>query len=1011
MKKRLTNRVLLCLGCLLGSITAFSQQSNEYLQRFMDLRNKIHNPGNGYFSPDGVPYHSIETLICEAPDYGHETVSETYSYWFWLEAFYGKIAGDWQPLNDAWDNMDQYIIPTTDLQPTAGNYNPSSPATYAPEFPLPSYYPAPLNSGVPVGQDPISAELTSAYGNRVYGMHWILDSDNFYGYGLKGDGVSTPSYINTFQRGEEESVWETIPQPSWDEFNFGGQYGYLDLFTAESQAPAEQWKYTNAPDADARAVQVMYWAYQWAEEQGLNPENVLPVSEASKMGDFLRLAMFDKYFKPMGVQSASAPGASGYESAHYLMSWYYAWGGPTSPSQNWAWRIGCSHNHFGYQNPVAAYALSTFDPLKPVTPNGARDWGTSLDRQLEFYQWLQSDEGAIAGGATNSWNGDYSPYPSGTPTFYDMAYTEAPVYKDPGSNTWFGWQAWSMERMAEYYYITNDSRAAQVLQKWADWVKSEVVLSNGTYQIPSTLSWSGAPNTWNPTSPVPNTGLHVSVEDYTQDVGVAGCLAKTLTYYAAGTEKWGTLDADAQNLAKEILDRIWTNYSDSQGVANPESRGDYNRFFEQEVYVPEGWTGEMPNGDEIVPGITFIDIRSKYRNDPDWPDLVAAYNSGTDYTTNYHRLWAQIDVATANAVYGLLFGEGTGINRAPNAIASSDITSGDAPLAVSFDGSESSDPDGDPITLTWDFGDGSTASGATVTHTYLTPGTYAATLTVTDSAGLSDNATISIEVGSPGNDAPVASFTATPTSGTAPLTVSVDASASSDPDGDALTYSWNFGDGSTGSGVTANYTYSAAGSYTITLTVSDGDLSSTATADVEVDESGGGTCENSTAVSLPLRHDGAGEYCWVTEGNVSYVNSWNTTFVEINGVDYTNSWSNNMPPAIDGKYYIHYSSPFPWGHFEMIGSSNASARRTTKDKLKNAELKIFPNPAKDKFYIQGAQADAEIQVLDLTGHVVDQTLSTGETQIEISTSTYHKGMYLIRVVEKGQTSTLSLVVE
>ena len=39
----------------------------------------------------------------------------------------------------------------------------------------------------------------------------------------------------------------------------GGRNGYLDLFTGDSQYSA-QFKYTNAPDADARAVQATYWA-------------------------------------------------------------------------------------------------------------------------------------------------------------------------------------------------------------------------------------------------------------------------------------------------------------------------------------------------------------------------------------------------------------------------------------------------------------------------------------------------------------------------------------------------------------------------------------------------------------------------------------------------------------------------------------------------------------------------------------------------------------------------------
>ncbi|UYZ64948.1 PKD domain-containing protein [Hymenobacter weizhouensis] len=73
----------------------------------------------------------------------------------------------------------------------------------------------------------------------------------------------------------------------------------------------------------------------------------------------------------------------------------------------------------------------------------------------------------------------------------------------------------------------------------------------------------------------------------------------------------------------------------------------------------------------------------------------------------------------------------------------------------------------------------------------------------------------------PANQAPVASFTATPTSGAAPLAVSFDAAASSDPDGTISAYAWDFGDGSTGTGKTVSRTYAAAGTYSARLTVTD----------------------------------------------------------------------------------------------------------------------------------------------------------------------------------------------
>ncbi|MCB9402156.1 MAG: PKD domain-containing protein [Microthrixaceae bacterium] len=67
-----------------------------------------------------------------------------------------------------------------------------------------------------------------------------------------------------------------------------------------------------------------------------------------------------------------------------------------------------------------------------------------------------------------------------------------------------------------------------------------------------------------------------------------------------------------------------------------------------------------------------------------------------------------------------------------------------------------------------------------------------------------------------GEHAPTASFTATPTSGVAPLTVGVDASASFDTGGSVATYAWNFGDGGTATGVTSTHEYTADGTFTIT---------------------------------------------------------------------------------------------------------------------------------------------------------------------------------------------------
>ncbi|NMO55666.1 cellulose 1,4-beta-cellobiosidase [Actinoplanes sp. TBRC 11911] len=627
--------------------------------RFSQLYGDIKNPANGYFSPEGVPYHSIETLIDEAPDQGHETTSEAFSYWLWLEAEHGQASGDWQPFNSAWSTMEKYIIPSHADQPTNANYNASKPATYAAEYPLPSQYPSQLDTGVSVGQDPLAAELKSAYGtDDIYGMHWLLDVDNTYGFGHCGDETSRVVYINTFQRGPQESTWETVPQPSCDTFAHGGPNGYLDLFTKDASY-ARQWKYTNAPDADSRAVQAAYWAYTWASQQGKASQISAAVANAAKMGDYLRYSFYDKYFKNPGCTSTSCAAGTGKSSSNNLMSWYYAWGGATDTSASWAWRIGSSTSHFGYQNPMAAYVLSNVAALSPRSPTAKADWQASLNRQLEFYQWLQSSEGAIAGGATNSWNGNYSARPANVPTFYGLAYVEAPVYADPPSNQWFGMQTWSLERLAEYYYTTGDAKAKAVLDKWVPWALANSTISATAFSIPSDMAWSGAPATWNPSNPAANTNLHVTVTSKGQDLGVAGSFAKLLTYYAA---KSG--NATAKTAAKNLLDAIWT-HKDAKGVSVTETRADYNRFDDvynastgQGLYIPPGWSGTMPNGDQIKPGASFLDIRSFYRNDPDFPKVQAYLNGGPAPTFNYHRFWAQVDVATGYADFARLFPNG-----------------------------------------------------------------------------------------------------------------------------------------------------------------------------------------------------------------------------------------------------------------------------------------------------------------------------------------------------------------
>lgn len=74
------------------------------------------------------------------------------------------------------------------------------------------------------------------------------------------------------------------------------------------------------------------------------------------------------------------------------------------------------------------------------------------------------------------------------------------------------------------------------------------------------------------------------------------------------------------------------------------------------------------------------------------------------------------------------------VNQAPTANAGGPY-SGTPGSAIAFNGSGSSDPDGNVASWDWNFGDGSTGSGATPTHTYAAAGEYTVTLVVTDNSG------------------------------------------------------------------------------------------------------------------------------------------------------------------------------------------------------------------------------------------------------------------------------------
>jgi len=87
-------------------------------------------------------------------------------------------------------------------------------------------------------------------------------------------------------------------------------------------------------------------------------------------------------------------------------------------------------------------------------------------------------------------------------------------------------------------------------------------------------------------------------------------------------------------------------------------------------------------------------------------------------------------------------------NSAPLAVLTASTAQGQAPYAIDFDASFSTDPNGDALTFSWDFGDGATGSGETVSHTYTAAGEYSVVLTASDGVLTgTDSLTVSIASG------------------------------------------------------------------------------------------------------------------------------------------------------------------------------------------------------------------------------------------------------------------------
>jgi PKD repeat protein len=235
--------------------------------------------------------------------------------------------------------------------------------------------------------------------------------------------------------------------------------------------------------------------------------------------------------------------------------------------------------------------------------------------------------------------------------------------------------------------------------------------------------------------------------------------------------------------------------------------------------------------------------------DPDFqPRFVTTWPGIWGLAATGSRLYAAGEFTVAGTTpgqypYFAMFAS-TGGNTAPTAHAAADPPSAQAgdPITFSAAGSTDAETPGD-LAYRWTFGDGTTATGETVTHAYPDGGTYTATVTVTDPQGASDSATVDVAVTGdppPVNTPPDARAAATPSLVETGQTVTFSAAASTDGETpDDLVYTWDFGNGGStadATGEVVTHAYTQAGQFRARVTVTDPQgASDSATVDVVVE--------------------------------------------------------------------------------------------------------------------------------------------------------------------------------
>lgn len=194
-------------------------------------------------------------------------------------------------------------------------------------------------------------------------------------------------------------------------------------------------------------------------------------------------------------------------------------------------------------------------------------------------------------------------------------------------------------------------------------------------------------------------------------------------------------------------------------------------FFSDKDYDPQ----QNSDGDNYREPLIY---RLQYHDGSDWVNIWGHRSSERPLPNLNEIAFPRVTTDRVRVVVTPQDGYGVGLKEiqvfntgvdvepltGPQVLAFGSPTSGIEPLTVQFTGI-ADHPEGDDMTIAWDFGDGQSSNQLSPEHTYTEPGSYTATLTATDSDGETGTASVDIEVEEfDGNLAPFATATCSSTS-------------------------------------------------------------------------------------------------------------------------------------------------------------------------------------------------------------------------------------------------------